>query len=104
MTTQTLKLGTHGTHRRVWLENLKFLNEAGFKPGVPYNAFYYPKSMSIKLELDPEGVRKVSKKTRAGREVPVIDLDSTKVGWALGNVERIKVKYNPGVITIKGEE
>ena len=61
-------------------------------------------SKSIKLKLDDEGQRKVSKKTKGGKDVPVIDLNSSKVGWALGDVKQVKVTYKPGLITIKGVE
>jgi len=104
MNEQTLKLGTHRKNKRVWLEHARFLNDAGFKPGATYTAKYYPVSQSISLKLDPDGMRKVSKKTVSGKDVPVIDLNSTKVGWALGDVKQIKVKYKDGLITIRGKE
>lgn len=101
---QILKLGTHRKNRRVWLDNEAYLTEAGFDAQSLYNATYYPVSKSIKLKLDDEGQRKVSKKKKGGRLVPVIDLNSTKVGWALGDVKQVKVTYKPGLITIKGVE
>jgi len=101
---QSLKLGTHRKNRRVWLDNAEFLKKSGFKPGVSYNAFYRPITQSIELVLHPEGLRKVSKKTKAGQDVPVIDLNSTKVGWALGKVGRIVVEYEPGFITVRGKK
>ena len=103
MNEQTLKLGTHKKNRRVWLEHSSFLSDAGFKPGATYTANYRPVSQSISLKLDPDGLRKVSKKIISGKDVPVIDLNSTKVGWALGNVKQVKVKYKEGSITIKGD-
>ena len=107
MKTQTLKLGTHRKNKRVWLDNAAMLNEAGVKPGILYNAFYRPITQSIELVLHPEGCRKVSKKTKAApyerEDVPVIDLNSTKVGWALGKVDRIVVEYETGLISIRGK-
>jgi len=99
---QILKLGTHRKNRRVWLDNETCLTEAGFNAQSLYNATYYPVSQSIKLKLNDEGQRKVSKKSKGGRLVPVIDLNSTKVGWALGDVDKVKITYKPGLITIKG--
>ncbi len=102
MNTQVLKLGMHRKNRRVWLDNDSFLTDADFTPSATYDATYYPVSKSIKLKLDKEGQRKVSKKSKGGRLVPVVDLNSTKVGWALGDVKQVKVTYKPGLITIKG--
>ena len=101
---QILKLGTNRKNRRVWLDNETYLADAGFNAQSLYNATYYPISKSIKLKLDKDGQRKVSKKSKGGRLVPVIDLNSTKVGWALGDVKQVKVTYKPGLITIKGVE
>ena len=98
--TQTLKLGTHRKNRRVWLDNESLLTGAGFHASALYDATYYPVSKSIKLKLDDEGQRKVSKKTKGGKDVPVIDLNSSKVGLALGDVKQVKVTYKPGLITI----
>ena len=102
--TQTLKLGMHRKNRRVWLDNESLLTGAGFNAESLYNATYYPVSKSIKLKLDDEGQRKVSKKKKGDRLAPVIDLNSTKVGWTLGDVDKVKVTYKPGLITIKGVE
>lgn len=104
---QVLKLGTNRKNKRVWLDNEMFLCASGFAASEMYNATYYPVSQSIKLKLDKDGQRKVSKKNASNssggkRLVPVIDLNSTKVGWALGDVEQVKITYKPGLITIKG--
>lgn len=101
---QVLKLGTNRKNKRVWLDNEMFLCASGFASGEMYYPTYYPVSQSIKLKLDKDGQRKVSKKNKDGRLVPVIDLNSTKVGWALGDVKQVKVTYKPGLITIKGVE
>lgn len=107
---QSLKLGTHRKNKRVWLDNAKLLNDAGFKPGATYTANYRPISQLITLKLDPDGLRKVSKKTlkqyrhsMTSYDSPVIDLNSTKVGYALGDVKEIEVKYKSGLITIRGK-
>ena len=99
-----LTVGTNRKNRRVWLDNETYLTEAGFNAQSLYNATYYPVSKSIKLKLDKEGQRKVSKKKKGDRLAPVIDLNSTKVSWALGAVKKVKVTYKPGLITIKGVE
>ena len=84
------KLGTHRKNRRVWLDNAKTLNEIGFKVGIRYDAEYCHIDRKITLKLSPEGLRKVAKKSEV---LPVIDLNSSKVGWALGSCCEIEVSY-----------
>lgn len=64
MDKQTLKLGTHRGHRRIWLDNAKILNDTGFKVGARYDVTYQPDRVFIKLEKHPEGRRKVAKRKR----------------------------------------
>ena len=105
MPKQKLTLGTHRKNKRVWLDNEKLLTDAGFKAGALYYDNYNFETQTIKLRLHDEGNRKVSKKTKAGRLVPIIDLNSTKVGYALGmGIEEIEVHYKKGLITIKPYE
>lgn len=105
MKKQILKLGTHRNNRRIWLDNAKLLEESGFKAGALYFVIYKYEApnITLTLALDPEyGNRKVSKKTAKGVDVPVIDLNSSKVGLALGNVDKYEVKYLKGKIEIIG--
>ena len=104
MPKQILKLRTHRNNRRIWLDKEDLLVGAGFKAGELYYDNYNFETQTIKLRLHDEGNRKVSKKTRSGRLVPVIDLNSTKVGYALGNIDAIEVHYKQGLITIKPYE
>ena len=94
---QVLKLGTHRKNRRVWLDNPTLLKSVGFTVGARYDAEYCHIDRCIILRLDEEGARKVAKKSEV---LPVIDLNSTKVGWALGNVEQIEVDYFHDMIRI----
>ncbi len=96
-TSAQYKLGTHRKNRRVWLDNKTLLEASGFKVGALYCSTYYPQSREITLQLHPEGDRKVAKKNETS---PIIDLNSTKVGWALGDVEQVEVIYTEGYITI----
>ena len=112
MPKQILKLGTHRNNRRIWLDKEDLLVGAGYKAGELYYDNYNFETQTIKLRLHDEGNRKVSKKTRSGlrnnklqpRLVPVLDLNSTKVGYALGNIDAIEVDYKKGIITIKPYE
>mgnify|MGYP003137266267 CR=1 FL=1 len=105
MPKQILKLGTHRNNRRIWLDKEDLLVGAGFKAGELYYDNYNFETQTIKLRLHDEGNRKVSKKTKAGRLVPIIDLNSTKVGYALGmGIKEIEVHYKKGLITIKPYE
>ena len=94
---QVLKLGTHRKNRRVWLDNPTLLKSVGFTVGARYDTEYCHIDRCIILRLDEEGARKVAKKSEV---LPVIDLNSTKVGWALGDVEQIEVDYFHDMIRI----
>ena len=97
MKSQQLKLGLHRKNRRVWLDNRVLLKGAGFQVGFKYDVKYCHLSRVIFLTLDAEGARKVAKKNETD---PIIDLNSTKVGWALGDCSEILVEYNQGIIEI----
>ena len=97
MKSQQLKLGLHRKNRRVWLDNRPLLEGAGFRVGFKYDVKYCHLSRVIFLSLDMEGARKVAQKKGTD---PIIDLNSTKVGWALGDCSEILVEYNQGIIEI----
>ena len=97
MKTQTLKCGTHRQNRRVWLDNKTLLTDSGFTVGARYDSTYFPLQVKITLKTDAEGLRKVAQKKGTH---PIIDLCSSKVGYALGECDRVKVSYEDGFITI----
>lgn len=94
------KLGTHRNNRRVWLDNAGILNPIGFKVGARYNSEYDHIEKTIILRLHPDGLRKVAKKDET---LPVIDLNSSKVGWALGECQEYAVEYLDSKIIIKAK-
>ena len=113
---QVLKLGTHRNNRRIWLDNSPMLTAAGFFPGLKYRADFVgggwakypanddegitPLNGAIFLTVDPEGKTKVSKKTKGGKLLPVIDINSKKVGLTFPAAENITVTYYSGQIII----
>jgi DNA (cytosine-5)-methyltransferase 1 len=107
---QVLKLGTHRNNRRIWLDNSPMLTAAGFFPGLKYRADFVgggdlmPQYRAINgaifLTVDPEGKTKVSKKTKGGKLLPVIDINSKKVGLTFPAAENISVTYYSGQIMI----
>lgn len=101
MDKQTLKLGTHRGHRRIWLDNAKILNDTGFKVGARYDVTYQPDRVFIKLEKHPEGRRKVAKKKEV---LPVIDINTASIAQVFPKqVERVEITYFPveGAILIE---
>jgi len=100
---QVLKLGTHRNNRRIWLDNSPMLTAAGFFPGLKYRADFVGGDAvngTIFLIVDPEGKTKVSKKTKGGKLLPVIDINSKKVGLTFPAAENITVTYYSGQIII----
>jgi DNA (cytosine-5)-methyltransferase 1 len=93
------KAGLNRGKRRVWIEG-KDLVAAGFTSG---NRFDIEFSYNlITLTLNPEGMRKVSGKTKPdGTPHPIIDLIGEKVAEAIADRERVQVTYQTGKITIK---
>ena len=102
---QVLKLGTHRNNRRIWLDNSPMLTAAGFFPGLKYRADFVGGGDAINgaifLTVDPEGKTKVSKKTKGGKLLPVIDINSKKVGLTFPAAENITVTYYSGQIMIE---
>jgi len=104
---QVLKLGTHRNNRRIWLDNSPMLTAAGFFPGLKYRADYvggWRPNGAIFLTVDPEGKTKVSKKTKGDKLLPVIDINSKKVGLTFPAAENITVTYYSGQILIEAAQ
>jgi DNA-cytosine methyltransferase len=93
--TATAKLGSHRDRPRVYLQGL-YLARAGFEPGCRIHASFSRRRVT--LHLDTEGERKVSGKQQ-GR-VPVIDLNTKELRYALGSAETLTVRVSDSKITI----
>ncbi len=85
------RLGEHRGARRLWIEGRK-LERGGIAPGDRFSITWDPDARLVTLDFHDEGDRKVSKRSRNGRDIPIVDVSTQDVGEALGaGIERAKV-------------
>ena len=68
------KLSTHRSRLRVYLD-IRSLAEAGFHPGQQYSRHLDATRKVLRLSIEPDGAYVVSRKQKAGEELPVIDIN-----------------------------
>lgn len=94
------KKGLNKGAPRVWLQGVQPLR-AGFKPGATYSVEIVNDKNMIALKISESGTRVVSRKDEnTGREVPVIDLNSTKVLGLFEGMDEVRVIFSHKVIYI----
>ena len=84
---------------RVWIEGDK-LAEAGFFPNERYNIKYNEAEKRVELSLHPEGKRKVTNSKRNGRERPIIEIETKKIGELFGIGTELLILLDGGQIHI----
>ena len=84
---------------RVWIEGDK-LAEAGFFPNERYNIKYNEAEKRVELSLHPEGKRKVTNSKRNGRDRPIIDIETKKIGALFGIGTELLILLDGGQIHI----
>ena len=84
---------------RVWIEGDK-LAEAGFFPNERYNIKYNEAEKRVELSLHPEGKRKVTNSKRNGRDRPIIDIETKKIGQLFGIGTELLILLDGGQIHI----
>ncbi|MGY3582360.1 DNA (cytosine-5)-methyltransferase 1 [Bradyrhizobium sp. USDA 4341] len=96
------KLGDRRGGKRLWLEGRK-LERVGIEPGMQYSVIWDRESRTVTLDFTAqEGDRKVSRRSRGGREMPIIDIGSSDLEEALGSgLERAKVTINSSKIVVQ---
>jgi len=95
------KISEHRGRRRLWLEGRK-LERAGILPGQRFSLTWDEASGKVVLRFSEDGERKVSRREKNGREMPIIDVSSTEIEDAFGaGLERAKVSIRPGEITVE---
>ena len=92
--TSVLSIGENKGCKRIWQEN-NVLDIAGFHIGEPIRITY--SSQAIRITPDVQGDHKVSKK----RNVPVIDINNSKVGQVFDLCRKVQVIVKFGEITIR---
>lgn len=90
-------VGANRDKPRLWIEGVK-IGAAGFAPGARYDVVR--EGDEIALRLSENGARKVSRKVRHGREIPIVDLilSDDAAGLAVGT--RVRVLFTDGLIKI----
>lgn len=96
---ETTKLGENRGRPRLWLEGFK-ATIAGFAPGIRFNIRKDEDRIMLVLEPDAHGTRIVSKKVKAGREVPVIDINSSEVLSIFEGYDAVRIVVQEGRICI----
>src|SRR3989338_5716746 len=91
------KIGQNKGAPRVWLEGQQPLR-AGFLPGSTYMVEVVRDKNMVALKVSEKGNRVVSRKENAGKEVPVIDLNSKEVLGLFAGMEKLRVIMGDRVI------
>lgn len=84
---------------RVWSEGENNVR-AGFTAGTRYTMEISKPQKRITLTVDPDGERRVSSCTRAGKSRPIIDLHSKAIADLYAPETRIRIQFEQGLITI----
>jgi DNA (cytosine-5)-methyltransferase 1 len=93
------RLGLHRGAPRLYLDT-PALQRAGFLPGLPICVRYEVEAARITVEATPAGPRRVSRKRKCGREIPVIDLNGTNDLLPVATLGAVRVMFAVGVIHI----
>lgn len=97
---QQVSYQTVGSNRqkpRLWIEGVK-LGAAGFIPGARYDLVR--DGDEIDLRLSETGKRKVSGKSRNGKEIPILDLILSDEETVLDIGTRVRVLFTHGTVRV----
>lgn len=93
------KLGMNKGAPRLYLDGTTPI-KAGFQPGMRYSLVKANEGRALVLRLAEGGDRVVSRKERAGKELPIIDLNSVQALEAFAGMEQVRVLIGDGEIWI----
>ena len=93
------RLGLHRGAPRLYLDT-PALQRAGFLPGLPICVRHDADAARITIEATSAGPRRVSRKRKHGREIPVIDLNGTGDLQPVAELGAVRVVFAAGVIHI----
>lgn len=89
---QVKHMGQHRGNARLWFET-KALNDVGLARGTRYRAHWSDDHKAFVIMADPCGTRIVSGKTKAGGDIPIIDINDDKVLGKLAGEPAVKVVF-----------
>lgn len=93
------RLGLHRGAPRLYLDT-PALQRAGFTPGLPICVRCDAPASRVIIEASPAGPRRVSRKRKGGREIPVIDLNGAGDLLPVAFLGAVRVVFAAGVIHI----
>lgn len=93
------RIGQHRGTPRLYLDTVALVAH-GFKPGVQYAVHVDASSQRLRIEVSATGSRRVSKKSRAGGLVPVIDLHSKSELGMFDGHDAVRVVLVAGVLHV----
>lgn len=93
----TTKVGSNKDAPRVWLEG-RYLLDAGFAPSTRVEIEFSENKAVIRLAEN--GPRVVSSKQRQQKQIPVLDINSSALAKAFGNINTLQVCITEGEITL----
>ena len=96
---EATKIGQNRGAPRIWLEGMK-AKLAGFLPGKRFNIRKDESRKTLILDLCPTGFRVVSRKSKSGQEVPVIDINSAELLQLFDGLSTVRVIVQQARIVI----
>lgn len=93
------RLGEHRGAPRLYIDN-RALQAFGFAPGLAFRVDVDVQTLCLRIELCEGGSRKVSRKARAGGDVPVIDINSTQELGAFEGHTLVRVVLREGALHV----
>ena len=84
---------------RLWLEGSR-LESAGFSPACRYSVQIDAEAKRLTLQVAEQGERLVSRKERAGKVLPIIDICNSGMLGMFSGMERLRVVFMAGVLHI----
>ncbi|MDG4868635.1 DNA cytosine methyltransferase (plasmid) [Guyparkeria sp. 1SP6A2] len=91
------KLGEHRGRKRLWLEGQRLASQ-GVTPGSTFQLEATEGRLVLRFVED--GDRRVSRRSRRGQTLPVIDITAEELAAAVGNAERLRVVVRDGAIYV----
>jgi DNA (cytosine-5)-methyltransferase 1 len=83
---------------RIWIEGAKLL-KSGFVRGATYSVCDLANQVLV-LQLDPNGIRTVSGRTRNEKDIPIIDLTMPWLAHKYDKGSRLRIEFTENEITI----
>lgn len=91
------KLGENRGKKRIWIEGRKLLRE-GYEVGSRYDVEL--EQGKVQLRPTPQGKYTISKRTRNGVTLPIIDVNLQELSEIFDGVEMLRIQLTKGKIVV----